>query len=341
MKNKPHILLTGASGAVGHEVLRQLYQQRHNFEITTFDLKSRISLKTFSPFKEAIEIVYGDISNYNDIKKVCANKDYVIHLAAVIPPLADENPNLAFKVNTIGTENLIRNLEQLSPEVFFIYSSSISVYGDRLENPLIKVGDPLIPSESDEYAKTKIKAEQIICSSKLDWSIFRLSAIMGKHKLSKLMFHMPLSTSLEIATPEDTAKAFIHALENRILISKKIFNLGGGTKCRTTYKELLARSFEIFGLGKLNFPQKAFAEKNFHCGFYEDGDDLDNILQFRNDTMESYYSNEKHKISLWRKGLTYIFKRPIKYFLLKKSEPYEAFINDDTKMVQHYFKANQ
>ena len=339
MKNKPHILLTGASGSVGQEVLKQLYQQRHNFEITVFGIESKRSQKIFSSFKGQIKVVYGDISNYNDIGKACVNMDYVIHLAAVIPPLADEKPDLAFKVNTIGTENLIRNLEQLSPHTFFIYSSSISVYGDRLENPMIKAGDPLIPCEGDEYAKTKIKAEQIICGSKLDWSIFRLAAIMGNHKLSKLMFHMPLLTSLEIATAEDTAKAFIHAIDNRSLISKRIFNLGGGTKCRTTYKEFLTRSFEIFGLGKLNFPEKAFAEKNFHCGFYEDGDDLNNILQFRNDTIESYYSNEKNKIPLWRKGITVIFRKQIKNFLLKKSEPYLAFITDDTKMVQHYFKA--
>jgi nucleoside-diphosphate-sugar epimerase len=339
MNNRPRILLTGTSGTVGYEVLKQLYQQRHEFDITILATTSKRSLKKLSAFKEGITLVYGDITNHNDVKKVCVNMDYVIHLAAIIPPLADENPELALKVNTIGTENLVRNLEQLSPNAFFIYSSSISVYGDRLENPLIKVGDPLIPSERDEYAKTKIKAEEIICSSRLDWSIFRLTAIMGDHKISKLMFHMPLATALEIATPEDTARAFVFALENRPGISKKIFNLGGGATCRTTYEELLTHMFELFGLGKLNFPNKAFAEKNFHCGFYEDGDDLENILHFRNDTMERYYEKEKRKIPLWRKGLTFIFKNQVNHVLLKKSEPYLAFKNDDPSECQHYFKA--
>jgi nucleoside-diphosphate-sugar epimerase len=338
MKNRPKILLTGASGSIGYEVLKQLHQQSHKFDITVLGTTSKRSFKKLSSFKEGIAIVYGDIANNNDVKKVCANMDFVIHLAAIIPPLADENPELALKVNTIGTENLIRNLEQLSPDAFLIYSSSISVYGDRLENPLIKVEDPLIPSERDKYAKTKIKAEHIICSSKLDWSIFRLTAIMGNHKVSKLMFHMPLATSIEIATPEDTARALVLAIEKRFGISKKIFNLGGGINCRTTYEELLTHMFEIFGLGKLNFPNKAFAEKNFHCGFYEDGDDLENILHFRNDTMESYYIREKLKIPIWRKGLTSIFKNQIKNLLLKKSEPYEAFINDDSIERQHYFK---
>ena len=67
MKNKLRILLTGASGSVGLRVLRQLSQQRHNFEITVFDIKSKRSRKIFSSFKGQIEVIYGDISNYNDI----------------------------------------------------------------------------------------------------------------------------------------------------------------------------------------------------------------------------------------------------------------------------------
>jgi len=337
MKNKTRILLTGASGTVGYEVLKQLYQQQDKFEITVFGTRSKRSLKHLSPFKDWIQIVYGNISSYEDVKDACSDKDFVIHLAAIIPPLADEEPELAFKVNTTGTENLVRNLELLSPDAFLLYSSSISVYGERLKTPMIKVGDPLIPSEGDEYAKTKIKAEQIIRDSKLNWSIFRLTAIMGNHKVSKLMFHMPLDTSMEIATPEDTARAFVLAIDNQRQISKKIFNLSGGESCRTTYKELLSGSFEIFGLGKLNFPAKAFAEKNFHCGFYEDGDDLENILHFRKDTLQDYYSIEKRKVSTLQKGITYLVKMPVKRFLLKKSEPYQAFNTDDTKMMQRYF----
>ena len=339
MENKLKILLTGASGTVGYEVLKQLYPLRQKYDITVFGTRSKRSLKNLSPFKEGIKIVYGNISDFEDAKKVCSEKDVVIHLAAIIPPLADENPELACKVNTLGTENLVRNLELLSPEAFFIYSSSISVYGDRLENPFIRVGDPLIPSEGDEYAITKIKAEDIIRNSKLDWSIFRLTAIMGNHKASKLMFHMPLATSMEIASPEDTGRAFIHAIDKRELISKKIFNLGGGESCRTTYEEILSRSFEIFGLGELNFPIKTFAEKNFHCGFYDDGDDLENLLHFRNDTMESYYASEKLKIPVWKKSLAYIFRNPVKYYLFKKSEPYTAFKTGDAEMCKRYFKA--
>ena len=337
MSKKPHILLTGAAGAVGLELLKQLYSERERLEITVFDLESVRNRKKLSKFKRGIEIVYGDITNFSDIGKACRNKDFVIHLCAIIPPLADKDPELAYKVNVAGTENLIRNLEVHSPGSFLLYSSSISVYGDRQKDPMISALDPLLPSEGDEYAKTKIRAEQLIINSNLDWSIFRLTAIMGKHKVSELMFHMPLSTKLEIGTPEDTGRAFIQALDNRDSISKKIFNLGGGEACRTTYKEFLARSFAILGLGKLSFPDKAFAEKNFHCGFYGDGDELENILHFRKAGLESYYKKLENSTKSIHRLFTVLFRGAIKRILLKQSGPYRAFIRNDKILKAHFF----
>lgn len=337
MESKYNILLTGASGTVGIEVLKQLASKKPPFRVTAFDLYSKRSAKLLAPFRKTVEIVFGNLSNPNDLKKACCNQDIVIHLAAVIPPQADEKPDLAHKVNTIGTENLLRCLETHSPKAFIIYSSSISVYGDRVTNPSISAEDPLLPSEGDRYARTKMEAERLICQSNLDWSIFRLTAIMKNHKLSKLMFHMPLNTALEILTPEDTARALIHAIDQREAISKKIFNLGGGEKCRTTYHEFLSRSFEIAGLGRLDFPRKAFAEKNFHCGYYSDGDKLENILHFRRDTMDSYYEEMKKSTPKLQKAITRIFKNQIKQNLLRKSEPYQAFIHNDPTMSQHFF----
>jgi nucleoside-diphosphate-sugar epimerase len=96
----------------------------------------------------------------------------VIHLAAIIPPLADKKPRLAQKVNVNGTKNLMECLEEFSPKTFFLHASSISVYGDRIKNPWIKVSDHLSPSDRDEYALTKIEAEKIIASSELHCLFF-------------------------------------------------------------------------------------------------------------------------------------------------------------------------
>lgn len=334
---KKRILLTGASGTVGFEVLKQLYALKENFEITVFDVNSKKTRKKFNPYAKEVRIIYGNITKPDDLKNICFDKDVVIHLAAIIPPLADEKPELAYQVNTIGTEQLIRCLEQHSPNVFFLYSSSISVYGDRIQNPWITTRDALKPSEGDAYAITKIAAEKIVQNCKLDWSIFRLSAIMGGHKISKLMFHQPLNTSLEIATPEDAARAFVNAIFKQEQVSKKIFNLGGGEKCRISYSDLLKRSFKIFGLGEFDFPPNTFADKNFHCGYYKDGNELNSILNFTNDTLDSYFEKEQSKISSFRKILTGIFKKPIKNYLKKQSEPLAAFKQQNKKEMEHYF----
>ena len=331
------VLLTGASGTVGYQVLKQLCEKSDQYSLTVFDKKNKNSHKKLKPFREKAEIVWGDLTNKDDVDKVCYNKDFVIHLAAIIPPLADKKPDLSWKVNVEGTKNLIENLEKYSPDTFLLYSSSISVYGDRLKNPWIKTDDPLHPSQGDEYAKTKIEAEKIIQNSKLDWTIFRLTAIMGGHKISELMFHMPLETPLEIATPEDTARAFVNALNKRKQLSKKIFNLGGGEKCRIIYKDFLNRSFEISGLGKPDFPKYSFAEKNFHCGYYADGDELENILHFRKDTIDSYFEKQKEKTNKCTKFFTCIFRSTIIIHLLKKSEPLIAFFSKNIKLKRRFF----
>lgn len=335
--NMKNVLITGASGTVGYEALQQLLAS-NKYNITVFDKKTPNAEKKYKSLSNrSFDLVYGDLNNDSDLKKVSKDQDVVIHLGAIIPPLADEKPDLAYAVNTLGTRKLIRNLEKHSPNAFFLYSSSISVYGDRINNPDIKVGDPLLPSEGDEYAITKIESEKIIQSSSLQWSIFRLAAIMGNHKVSKLMFHMPLETPVEICTPEDTARAFVKAIEKQEELNGKIFNLGGGENCRLTYRELLEESFQIMGLGKLDFPEKSFAEKNFHCGYYADGDQLENILHFRRDDLKAYFSKVENSVPAVQKVATSIFKKVIKKRLLRVSEPYHSYKNQDTQMMQRFF----
>ena len=332
---KKNVLLTGASGTVGFEVLKQLLA-KDLYNITVFDKESVVSRKKLLPYEQQVNVLFGDISVESDLHSI-KDMDYVIHLAAVIPPVADDFPELAKKVNLIGTQNLIKQLELDSPDAFFLYSSSISVYGDRIENPWINVGDALQPSEGDYYARTKILAETSIQNSALDYTIFRLAAIMGNHKISKLMFHQPLNTALEIATPRDTARAFVNGIEKQAALSKKIFNLGGGASCRISYEGFLKRSFQIFGLGQMNFPKYSFADKNFHCGYYQDGDDLERIVHFRQDSLEDYLKMEAEKVSFGRKFATKLFSIPAKWYLLQKSEPYEAYKKNDLAQMKHYF----
>jgi nucleoside-diphosphate-sugar epimerase len=339
MENKKRILITGASGTVGLSLLKQILKEHSDYEITLFDMDKPKIRRKLEQYSGNIKRIYGDITNPNDVEIACMSQDIVIHLAAIIPPLADKKTGLAHRVNVNGTRNIIRALETYSPGAFLCYSSSISVYGDRLENPEINVNDLLKCSDGDYYAQTKIEAEALLRNSRLDWTIFRLTAIMGlnNHKISPLMFHMPLDTKIEIATPDDTARAFIHAINKKSHLVGKTFNLSGGKECQTIYKQFLKRSFILFGLGKLNFPANAFAKRNFHCGYYMDGDDLEEILHFRMDTLDTYFQKVKCSISGIKKFFTQIFGPAIKKSLLIQSDPRKALRKKNISLVERFF----
>ena len=263
---KTKVLLTGASGAVGSEVLTLLVQNIKDYEVVTYDRPSPLASKRLAPFEPHIAMVWGDITDKDSLAKACQDIDVCIHLAAIIPPLSDEKPELAYQVNAQGTACLVEALETYSKQAFLLFSSSVAIYGDRLADPYIQVGDPINPGDHDVYAKSKVAAEAIIRQSQLRWSIFRLTAILGirNHKMSNILFHMPLNTLLEFVTPWTCARAFYKAISYQDELNYRVFNLGGGEKCRTTYQEFLNDNFHIFGLGKPKFSQYSFAEKNFH-----------------------------------------------------------------------------
>lgn len=339
---KKNILVTGGSGTVGRELLSLLSIEK-SYNVTAFDLKNKKNTRVLNKYKKDIKIVYGDICDFKSVYDVCKDQDVIIHLAALIPPKADLYPDLAYKINVLGTQNIIDSILQHGNKSFLFYSSSVSVYGDRIENPYITISDPLIPSEGDYYGASKVEVERRIQNSAINWSIFRLTAIMGtgNHKIGEIMFHMPLETAMEIASPEDTALAFVKAIEKRDLLNKKIFNLSGGEKCRITFEEYLQRSFKAYGLGNLNFPLYTFAKKNFHCGYYLDSDELENILHFRNDTIESHFKRVNQNISSIQKFFTYPLKWIIKRNLLKLSEPYRAFLAQDKNVMSHFFNKKE
>ena len=339
LRKKQRILVTGASGTVGREVIYQLLSEPDKYEVSAFDINTKSSARFFGQFKDNIKVYIGDIGDEDVVAQACKEKDAVIHLAAIIPPLADDNHALAERVNVNGTENLIKGLQNYSPEAFFLYSSSISVYGDRLQNPWIKTGDPLIPCERDYYAKTKLKAEKLIQQQIKHWTIFRLTAIMGtkNHGASPLMFHMPLETKMEICTPADTARAFVSALRHQKELEQEIYNLSGGSDCRITYRDFIRRSFKISGLGNPDFQRGTFAEKNFHCGYYADGDTLEEILHFRRDSIEDYFAQLKQSVSPLQKGTTPLLRPFIKRRLQKLSEPYKALKNNIKSDIDYFF----
>lgn len=323
--NMKRILLTGATGDVGGETLKELLRHEEAYKIRVLLRPSKKNIRFHHAISHCVEVIWGDITSREDCLKACRDIDACIHLAGVIPPLAWDRPDLAEKINVQGTGNLVRALEEVSPSARFVFTSSISVYGDRLSDPVILCGDSPNPNPGDHYGKSKLDAERIVRDSSLTWVIFRLAYITTPVKPlnrenMRLLFLMPLDTSVEILESDDTALALVRVLENDTLYGRA-HNLAGGDTCRTTFREYLDRYLGIYGLGKRFFPDNAFSSGKFYCGFYGDTKEVQKELIFQRHTLDDHFHRVRKNIHPLIPPLACIFRLPVRAWLLRYSEP--------------------
>jgi nucleoside-diphosphate-sugar epimerase len=292
------VLVTGAFGIVGKSTVEELVHQGHHVHI--FDLPTRKNKHMAGSLPDNIAVCWGDVTHAPDLENVVTGMDVIIHLAAVIPPLADKKPLLAEKVNVTGTTNLIRAMEKTTPRPKLIFTSSISVYGDRLKNPYITLSDALRPNDDDHYAHHKIECEKLIRGSSLEWVIFRLSYVVSTRKLQMdpIMFDIPLATSFEICDSTDVARALANAVSNPAVWGKT-FHIAGGEQCRIGYRDYLKKMLSLFGVGNKAIPDTAFKRSGFHCGFMDTKMSQD-LLHYQHMTLADYFREVEKKMRFKR-----------------------------------------
>ena len=312
------VLVTGGCGNVGQSTVKSLAGQGHAVRVFDMDtLRNRRIIRSFGP---GIEGCRGNILHIEDVRRAVQGMDAVIHLAAVIPPLADKKPDLAELVNVDGTHNIVYAMEKQEPAPKLIFTSSVAVYGDRLNKPYIGKDDSPNPNEDDYYALQKLKGEEVIRASSLEWTIFRLSYIVDpkRLKLDPIMFDMPLDTSIEICDTRDVGVALASSITSEE-ISGKTLQIAGGHRCRVSYRRYLQSMLEIFGFGKTSLPETAFSNRGFHCGFMAT-DESQEKLNYQKHTLLDYYRDVRKRFVLQSFFLRF-FRGPGRRFLLLKS-PY-------------------
>ena len=92
---KKYVLLTGATGTVGKETLKLLCKNP-NYSITILGRDSLKNRKKLAPFMDKVKLIHADLSKENDMAKLIGIFDVVIHLAAIIPPLANKVPTIIY-----------------------------------------------------------------------------------------------------------------------------------------------------------------------------------------------------------------------------------------------------
>ena len=313
------VLLTGAFGNVGLSTIEELLKKGYLIRIFEVSNKknSHLAKKISNP---NIEIVWGDIRDNKKVEQAVEDMDVVLHVAGIIPPLADKIPEFAESVNVGGTINIIKAIKKQQKKPKLVFTSSISVYGDRLQNPFIKLSDPLTPSKGDHYAEQKIKCEALIRESSVEFAIFRLSYItsMDKLQLDPIMYDVPLDTCLEICDTKDVGLALVNAVESKKIWGETL-HIAGGKQCRTTYREYLTKMLVLFGVGAMKLPNEAFATENFHCGFLTT-EKSQKFLNFQRTTLKDYYHQVKEKVK-GRRFWGRLFQPIARFYVLSRS-PY-------------------
>ncbi|MFX0074707.1 MAG: NAD-dependent epimerase/dehydratase family protein [Candidatus Hermodarchaeota archaeon] len=319
------VLLTGAFGNVGQNTLKQLIMRNH--EVTCFDLPTSHNKKIYAKMSKKLrfKMVWSNILNEKDLSKAVEEIECIIHLAAIIPPLSEEKPELARKVNIEGTRNLIGAAKKLPNKPRFILASSESVFGVTMHlEPPVRIDNPLHPS--DNYSRAKVECENMIRESGLPWMILRLAAVSVEKiprnfaNLKTLLFDMPLDQRIEFISSIDCGIAFANAVT--IDDVNKIFLIGGGKGCQLLEKDFLKGFFDAFGLPML--PDKAFkVAKRKEDWLYIDWMDTkesQEVLQFQTTTFQQYVDRMKHDFRMRRLGIKII--SPLAKLALLKMSPY-------------------
>ena len=209
---KKKILLTGSSGFLGSYILDFL--KNKNYEV----------IKVGRSVKSDINI---DLS-LNKLSKI--DVDYVIHVAGkahVIPKTKEEN-NKFFKVNYIGTNNLLYGLDTTKLQSI-IFISTVAVYGKEV-GELIDEKSPLLGNTP--YALSKIQAEQSIIdfgiTNNIKTVVLRLPLVSGKNPLGNLSAIIEaIDKSYYFRIGKGEAKKSIIAASDVANLIPELFNLNG------------------------------------------------------------------------------------------------------------------
>jgi len=264
-------LITGITGFAGPHLANLLVERgdkvyglvRGSNGMET-DILDTVPDKNFNK----IEFIYGDLTNANQIAKVIKEEkfDGVFHLAAQShPPTSFKDPVGTFIANANGTINLVKAIQEHSPDTKFMFCSTSEVYGrvagETTEthpfNPINPYG--VSKAAADLYVKERAVSEN------LPFFITRAFSHTGprrgkKFSISSDAFQIArivkglqepkisvgkLESKRVVMDVRDCVKAYVDLMEGDF-IPGEAYNVGGNEVY--SIGELLDKMLEIKGL---------------------------------------------------------------------------------------------
>lgn len=296
------ILLTGSFGNIGESTLLALCER--NLQVRCFDMKTKATMKKQAQLSKqfSFDTVWGNITNPDDVRAAVDGIDAIVHLAAILPPNTETNPDLAKRVNVGGTRNLIDIIKSTGTAPRIIFSSSVSVYGPRKpDGPSLTADSTLVPT--DNYTHYKVECERIIRGCGLPWIIVRITAVPSLKldtNLSFFPYEMPLEQRIEFGHTRDIGTALANLVdaptEGRVLL------LGGGKRCQMTNDEFINGFTATLGIGRL--PASIFrhpgSDDEWYYTDWLDTTDSEALLHYQAHTYEDYLVEMRKNLGLMR-----------------------------------------
>ena len=196
------VFVTGATGFVGQEILRQLEGAGHSIRVLARQASSREVQEIIS--KHKAEVHCGNVIEGDSLKGSLDGIDAVVHLVGIISEVGESTFE---NIHTCGTQNMV-NAARASGVKRFVQMSALGVR----------------PNAVARYHKSKWAAEKIVRSSGLNFTIFRPSIIYGRGdhfvnlfaRLSRWLPILPVmgrgEGTLQPIRVEDVAQCFVKSL---------------------------------------------------------------------------------------------------------------------------------
>jgi uncharacterized protein YbjT (DUF2867 family) len=149
------ILLTGATGVVGTELLGQLIASGHEVRALVRDPRR------LGPLRVSVQLALVDLADPHGLRHAVRGCDTVIHLAAAI---RDQPPRRVEEINGLGTLRLLQAAERAGTERFLFFSALGAT-----------------PFQRTRFFRSKALAERAVLNADLDGTVFAPSIIYDPH----------------------------------------------------------------------------------------------------------------------------------------------------------------
>lgn len=196
--------VTGGTGFVGSHLVEALLARGH--EVACL---ARNPAKVAALFdRKKPEIVPGDLTDAEALRRGCARADLVYHVAGLT---AARSSSELFAVNRDGTRRVLEAAAQAAPSLSrFVYVSSLSAAGPSRPGVPVTETDP--PHPVSDYGRSKLAGEELVRAATLPWTIVRPPTVYGPRDVELLrMFKLAQWSILPVVGDRAQELSFVYA----------------------------------------------------------------------------------------------------------------------------------